>query len=46
VSLELRPYYSVITGLDPVIYNPLFRNIFLRRYLSQAWGAGDARVRP
>jgi hypothetical protein len=36
VSLAPEHYYSVIAGLDPVIYNSLFRNNFLRRDGSQA----------
>jgi hypothetical protein len=37
VTLAPEHYYSVIAGLDPVIYNSLFRNNFLRRDGSQAW---------
>jgi hypothetical protein len=31
VTLAPEHYHSVIAGLDPVIYNSLFRNNFLRR---------------
>jgi hypothetical protein len=37
VTLAPEYYYSVIAGLDPVIYNSLFCNIFLRRDQLQAW---------
>jgi hypothetical protein len=36
VTVAPEHYYSVIAGLDPVIYNSLFRNNFLRRDGSQA----------